>query len=86
MKKRHLKEIKELKGDPAIRGKALEVLGLSEDATPEEITMAFLLNRTDDPIKDHHKLTPAMKELFRSWKKYREREKEILAEKRKEAA
>lgn len=65
--KNHLREIKETKGDPIIRGKALEVLGLPEDATPEEMTMAFLISHDDNPLRDHHKPTPAIRQLFKDW-------------------
>jgi hypothetical protein len=84
--KNHLRAIKENEDDPVIRGKALKVLGLPEDATSEEITMAFLRRHDDEPLKDHHRLTPEIMQLFRDWEKYRKRIKEILPKEKKEAA
>ena len=84
--KNHLREIKENEGDPVIRGKALKVLGLPEDATSEEITMAFLLSHNDDPIKDHHRLAPKIRQLFKDWEEDRKQRKEAPPKKRKKAA
>lgn len=79
----HLREIKGPQGDPVIRGKALRVLGLPEDATPEEITMAFLARPDDDPVHDHHMLTPEIRQLFKDWREYRKQVKGVLAGEKK---
>jgi len=76
----------EIKGDPVIREKTLKVLGLPEDATPEEMTMAFLTSHKDNPANDHHRLTPELSQLFKDWEEYRKRIKKILPEKEREAA
>jgi hypothetical protein len=84
--KNHLRPIKENESDPVIRGKALKVLGLPEDATPEEITMAFLRSHNDDPLKDHHRLAPRIRQLFKDWEEDRKQRKEALPEEKKKAA
>ena len=84
--KNHLRPIKENESDSVIRGKALKVLGLPEDATPEEITMAFLRSHNDDPLKDHHRLAPEIRQLFKDWEDDIKRKKKDLPEEKKEAA
>lgn len=71
--KKHLRTIKENEGDPVIRGKALKVLGLPEDATPEEMTMAFMRRPEDDPINDHHRLAIEIREIFKGWEEDRKK-------------